>query len=456
MMTPENGLYFQMGDFKEWSEIISECIDAEEMLLDNKIKNYKVRHKNITFVVTENCNLNCTYCYEKHKTNKRMTKEVAKQAVDFILNENLVNNYYDATKNNAVVLEFIGGEPLLEIDLINYIVEYFKFRSFELNHPWANNYMISITSNGTLYENEKVQDFLKRNTDKVNLAITIDGNKKLHDKCRIFPDGSGSYDIVEKAIKSQIANGYIKPTKITLCPENVMYLNDALKNVWSLGLQGAHTNCVFEKGWTVEDAKVLYYQMKELADYLLQDDNYSKYYCSLFDENCGNKLTDRQNWCGGNGDMLAIGTDGKCYPCIRFMKYCLSTPGREEQSIGDIWNGIDSKKNNPWLLKLSKIDMVTQCQFEDNKKCLTCPISSGCSLCTAYNYDYYGDPNHKATFICCTHKARVLANIYYWNKLYKQLNLNKKFGCNIPKEWALEIIPEKEYIYLLNLIERGE
>ena len=452
-ITPSNGLYLQSSDFSEWNERIKKGIDLEDKL-NNIISKDDIRHKNITFVVTEKCNLNCTYCYEKHKTNRKMTKEVAKQAVDFILNNNLTQEYYNTKDSKLLILEFIGGEPLLEIDLINYIVEYFKFKSFELNHPWATNYIISITTNGILYNTPKVQEFLQKNKGKVNIGITIDGNKKLHDSCRVFQDGSGSYDIVEQAIKAKVKNGDGRDTKITLCPDNVSFLNEALKNVWSLGLQCAHTNCVFEKGWTLDDAKILYKQMIELANYLLSNENYSKYYCTLFDENIGSKLQDKKNWCGGNGEMLAIGTDGKCYPCIRFMKYSLSTPGREEQVIGDIWNGIHPK-NNKWLLKLMDIDMDTQCQYEDNKKCLSCPISSGCALCTGYNYDYFGDPNHKATFICEPHKARVLANIYFWNKLYIKLNINKIFECNIPKEWALKIISNEEFDNLLKLTKRS-
>lgn len=460
----KNGLYMTSGDFPQWQDYITNLFNSHDLVYtDNILKNHsddacdstadrsKLACKNITFVVTESCNLACTYCYECHKTNRRMSKEIAKQAVDFIFDEELVNGYYTKEDSPSVILDFIGGEPLLEIDIIDYIVEYFKQKAFELDHPWATNYAINITTNGVLFNTKKVQDFLKRNKDTVSVGITIDGNKKLHDACRVFPDGSGSYDIVEKSIKTWLQTESKPQTKITLCPENVQYLNEALKNVWNLGITGAYTNCVFENVWKIKDARILYNEMIKLADYLLEDQNYEKYYCSLYDEGIGSSLKDKQNWCGGNGDMLAIAPDGKCYPCIRFMKYSLSNPNVVEQPIGDIWNGLDSKKKNPWLLKLCSIDMTTQCGHDDNKKCLTCPISSGCALCTGFNYDYYGDPNHKAPFICDTHKARVLANVYYWNKLYQQLNIDKKFKCNVPKEWALQIISEDEYNKLMDL-----
>ncbi|MFT5873853.1 MAG: hypothetical protein ACI8WT_002805 [Clostridium sp.] len=460
MIEPKNGKFLTRDDFEQWQDYMTPLLDSFDKCngscdecngcnTTNGTIDPDLRVKNITFVVTEKCNLNCSYCYETHKTGRRMSKKVAKDAVDFLFNEEKINGYYNVKTSPALILEFIGGEPLLEIELMDYIVEYFKFKAFEINHPWATNYMISFTSNGTLFETPKVEAFLKRNSGKVSIGITIDGNKELHDSCRVFPDGTGSYDIVEKSILTWLKNDSRPQTKITLAPQNVMHLNDALKNVWSLGIVGAFTNCVFEEGWVTSDATILYHQMIDLADYILHDENYKKYYCSLFDENIGEKNTEDRNWCGGNGSMLAISPDGKCFPCIRFMKYALN--GREEMSIGDIYKGLDSKEDNIWLKKLKAITMTSQCNYEDNKKCLTCPISKGCSLCTGYNYDKFGDPNHKATFICEMHQARVMANYYYYKKLYKKSNIKKTFKLNISEEWALKIITGKEYNNLLSI-----
>lgn len=451
MNKPLNGYYLTGKDFEQWQDYFTNIIknNPEYEYCKKCDGNCKVglRTKNITFVVTEKCNLDCTYCYECHKTEVRMTKEIAKQAVDFIFDEEKINGYYDFKESPSIILEFIGGEPLLEIDLIDYIMEYFKFKAFQLNHPWAENYVISITTNGVLFNTPKVQKFLQKNKNKVSVGITIDGNKELHDACRVFPDGSGSYDIVEKSIKSWLKMDERPQTKITLCPENIEYLNDALKNVWKLGINGAFTNCVFEEGWKTKHAKILYKEMIKLADYLLDNNLYDKYYCSLFDETIGKTLKEDKNWCGGNGEMLAIGPDGRCFPCIRFMKYSLSTPGRKEQPIGDIWKGLDKKEDNEWLQQLCKITMSSQ----SDEKCNNCSVASGCSLCTGYNYDKFGTPNKRATYICETHQARVMACKYYFSKLYKKLNINKEFKLNIKKEWALNIISEECYNKLINM-----
>ena len=465
-MIPKNKMYLTSQDFSQWSDSFAELINSDKRYeklscgdcdicnsscFSNKSIESNIRTKNITFVVTERCNFSCKYCYETHKTGRRMTKKVAKQAVDFLFDEQKINGYYKFDDSVAVILEFIGGEPLLEIELIDYIVEYFKFKAFEVGSPWASNYMISMSSNGYTFEiDERVQNFIKRNLGRVSIGITIDGNKELHDKCRVLNDGiTGTYDVVESSVKAWLKINPSAQTKITLAPENVMFLNDAIKNVWNLGLTCAFTNCVFEEGWKTSDATVLYHQMIELADYLLEDNRYSKYFCSLFDESIGEELKDDKNWCGGTGEMLAIAPDGKCFPCIRFMRYSLN--GRKEQPIGDIFKGLDKKENNAWLKELNQITMSSQCSYEDNKKCLTCPIASGCALCSGYNYDHFGTPNHKATYICETHQSRVMASAYFFNKLYKKLGLENKFELNISKEWALKIITKEEYNNLIIL-----
>ncbi|WP_368292867.1 radical SAM peptide maturase, CXXX-repeat target family [Dehalobacter sp. TBBPA1] len=442
MNLPSNGYYLTSKDFMDFQDYFITMYDGQNCSegCDRCLSTLLV--KTITFVVTERCNLNCSYCYETHKSGKVMTKDIAKKAVDFILNKRKLNGYIKFNDSPAVILEFIGGEPLLEIDLIDYIVDYFRFRAFELGISWADNYMVSITSNGILFDTPKVQSFLRKNKGRVSLGITIDGNRDLHDACRRFPDGRGSYDIVESAVKKGLKLGIQESTKMTISPTNVMYLSAALQNLWGLGLRGAYANCIYEEGWTIEHAKILFDEMIKLADFLLKNKNFSKYWTSLFDETIGQELIEDKNWCGGNGEMLAIGTDGKLYPCIRFMQYSLSTPCREEKSIGSIETGI--LLENEWLEQLKRITMSSQSE----EKCNTCPIASGCSLCTGYNYDKFGDPNKRATYICIMHQARVLANRYFFKRLYNLIDSNKEFKLNVPEGWALNIIQKKEYLRL--------
>ena len=107
-----------------------------------------------------------------------MSLDVAKQAVDYFLGQE--------PEEEAVIWEFIGGEPLLEIDLIDQISDYIKQQMYLRNHPWFKNYIFSIGSNGVLYNDSRVQAYLKKNAAHVSVAITIDGTREKHDMNRVF------------------------------------------------------------------------------------------------------------------------------------------------------------------------------------------------------------------------------------------------------------------------------
>lgn len=456
MVAPKNGMYMTPADFVQFQDDFTDMLSPEQMVSltgnDKSKGNCEVSNtdtivKNVTFVVTEKCNLACTYCYETHKTNTRMTKETAKAAVDLIFNQEKLKGYYDLWKTPAIVLDFIGGEPLLEIDLMDYIVEYFKFKAFEMDHPWQHNYMISISSNGTLYLSKKVQRFLKRNPGRVSMTISIDGNKDLHDACRVYRNGKGSYDIVERSVKQWVKDndGRVQ-TKSTIAPANIKFMVESFRHLFeNLGVVGGLSNWIYEKGWSVDDSRLGYENLKKLAEWLLEDERYSKYYLSYFDPSIGQPRTQDSNFCGGNGDMLAFSAAGKATPCLRFLKYTLER--QEEQICGDVWDGLESKQENEWLNRLKGITMSSQ----SPPKCQACPVTTGCGGCTAYNYDYTGNPDRKATFSCKMHRSRVLANVFYWNTLYRKLNIGERVAMNMPINWALEIISEEEYWMLHDL-----
>ena len=111
-----------------------------------------MRTKTITFIVTKDCQLACKYCYLVGKnTQERMGWEVAKQAVDYIL------SHETDFPEEAVEWDFIGGEPFLEIDLIDRICDYIKTELFRREHHWFNHYHFGFTTNGLNYNCDKIQ-----------------------------------------------------------------------------------------------------------------------------------------------------------------------------------------------------------------------------------------------------------------------------------------------------------
>ena len=145
--------------------------------------------KSITFIVTKDCQLACKYCYLVGKNEKeRMTWEVAKKAIDYIL------DCEEDFREESVIWDFIGGEPFLEIDLIDKICDYLKIEMYRRDHHWFNSYRFSFSTNGINYDSEKVQRFIQKNREHLSIGITIDGTELKHDLNRVYKlSGAGSY-----------------------------------------------------------------------------------------------------------------------------------------------------------------------------------------------------------------------------------------------------------------------
>lgn len=405
---------------------------------------------NITFQVTDACNLCCSYCYQINKGTHRMPFDIAKKFIDLLLdNDERILSYVDTNEYQAVILDFIGGEPFLEVELIDQIIDYFIEQTIIRNHHWQYYYMVSISTNGTLYFKPEVQDFIKKHKNHLSLGITVDGHKELHDACRLFPDGTGSYDLAMAAVKDYSSTyNRTMPSKVTLAPANINQAASALIHLIEQGYEAINCNCVFEKGWTLEHATILYYELKKVADYLLE--NNKCYELSIL--NPANfhpkSLDDIDNWCGGNGRMLAVDYKGDIYPCVRYME---SSLGDKVPPViaGNVYDGlmqnVECKNCIEALKKVNRINQSTE-------ECINCSIAAGCAWCQAYNYQDSGDFNHRATYICVMHQAAALANSYYWNRYYLQNQCSERIKLWLEDDKALKIIP-KEELALLKLLQ---
>lgn len=369
--------------------------------------------KNITFIVTKDCQLACKYCYLVGKnTKERMDWSVAKQAIDYIL------SHESDFPEGSIVWDFIGGEPFLEIDLIDKICDYIKTQLFVLNHHWFNSYRFSFSTNGLNYDSSKVQNFIKKNSSHISIGLTIDGTKEKHDLNRVWKDSNdkGSYDDVVKNIPLWISQFSFAATKVTISSADIPYICESVLHLFSLGIHEVNINCVFEDVWNDGDDIIFENQLMKLADAMIEQRLYETNFCSFFVEHIGKPIPiqENNNWCGA-GKMLAIDAQGNFYPCTRFAAYSLRS--KKPIIIGNIHTGIDKNKLRPFLT----LDRTTQ----SPQKCLDCEIASGCAWCQGENYDAADTSTiyQRSVAICKMHKARVRANNYYWNKLFRTLEL---------------------------------
>ena len=363
------------------------------------------------FIVTKDCQLACKYCYLVGKNSKeRMSFDVAKKAIDYIL------SHEDEMLEESVVSDFIGGEPFLEIELIDKVCDYIKTEMFRLNHHWFNSFRFSFSTNGINYHERKIQDFINKNRNHLSIGITIDGTQMKHDLNRIYKISSkGSYQDVVKNIPLWLQQFPNAATKVTISSPDIPYISESVIHLYSLGIHEVNINCVFEDVWKEGDDKAYESELLKLADIIIDNDYYKDYVCSFFSETIGkplDKVKENQNWCGA-GKMLAIDAAGKFYPCTRFAQYSLRD--KKECVIGDIEKGIDYNKLRPFL----SLDRCTQ----NTNECVDCEVAGGCAWCQGENFDAAETYTffQRATAICKMHKARVRANNYYWNKLYRKL-----------------------------------
>lgn len=381
--------------------------------------------KSITFIVTKDCQLACKYCYLVGKnTKERMTWEVAKNAIDYILDRE------KDFRERSVVWDFIGGEPFLEIELIDKICDYLKIEMYRRNHHWFDSYRFSFSTNGINYHTDKVQRFIEKNRNHLSIGITIDGTKRKHDLNRIWKtremeqgiipnpeEEKGSYDDVVKNIPLWLEQFPGAATKVTISSADIPYIKESVLHLYSLGIKEVNINCVFEDVWHEGDDLLFEEQLTDLADEIIDKNLFCDHNCSFYQEFIGKPMDrerDNQNWCGA-GKMLAIDAAGNFYPCTRFAAYSLRN--KPAWIIGNVKDGIDQNKLRPFLT----LDRTTQSKPE----CINCEVASGCAWCQGENYDAADTHTvyQRSTAICKMHKARVRANNYYWNKLFRKLEL---------------------------------
>ena len=151
--------------------------------------------------------------------------------------------------------------------------------------------------------------------------------------------------------------------------------------------------------------------------------------------------------------MIAFDVDGKIYPCLRYAPLSIGDELAKECVIGHVDTGIASNdKENSFLCNLCAITRRSQ----SNDQCWECPIASGCATCSAWQYELFGTADRRCTNICHMHKARVMATSYFYNTLYRKYEQPDRFALNVPKDWAIPIVGEKEHEMLICLASQEQ
>ena len=247
-----------------------------------------------TLCVTHKCNLNCVYCYQKHKSNAFMSFETAKECID-----TLYNNF----ENKQVFeLSFIGGEPLLNFEVIKKVYEYVQ----EKGYPPPDHFFI--TTNGTLLTDE-MKEWFTKHKDNFILGLSLDGTPEVHNKNR-----SNSFDSID--IPFFLKNYPNQAVKMTLSEESLSHLAESTIYIHSLGFKIDGMNLA-EGDFKWENKKdILKREFSKLVDHYSENPNIQLdglFKKALFV--CEGKKDIERGWCGTGTTTPFFDVDGKTYPC---------------------------------------------------------------------------------------------------------------------------------------------
>ena len=340
--------------------------------------------------IAHTCNLNCSYCFASqgnyHGDRAVMSFEVGKAALDF-----LVAN--SGTRRNLEV-DFFGGEPLMNFDVVKQLVAYARSIEKEKNK----NFRFTLTTNGILIDDDVI-DFANRECS--NVVLSLDGRKEIHDRFRVDYAGNGSFDRIvpkfQKLVKARGGKDYYM--RGTFTHANPDFLND-IKVMLDLGFSELSMEPVVcaagdPSELTEEDKPIVMEQYEKLAELMLQRDEEGKpftFYHYMIDLTGGPCIYKRISGCGSGTEYMAVTPWGDLYPCHQFV-------GEEKFKLGNVFDGVDNR---------SIQDEFMSCNVYSRPECRDCWARLYCSGgCAANAYHATGSVKGIYKYGCDLFRKRM-------------------------------------------------
>lgn len=398
---------YELGQIEEALEEI-EILEKEGLLFTEDVYiNHLVQFGNRSPVVkalclhiAHDCNLKCKYCFagegEYRGSRSLMSKEVGIKAIDFLIQSS-------GNRRNLEV-DFFGGEPLMNFDVVKDIVEY--ARSIEKDNN--KNFRFTITTNGVLLDDE-IQTYINKHMH--NVVLSIDGRKEVHDRMRYTINHKGSYDVILPKFKKMAESRNQKDYYVrgTFTRENLDFAKDVL-HLANLGFKQISVEPVVapkEMSYALreEDLPTLFNQYEELAKELIKRKRSGEgfnFFHFMIDLSQGPCVAKRLAGCGSGSEYLAVTPEGELYPCHQFV-------GLEDFKIGTVFDGV---KNN----KLQK--QFQDCNIYAKNECQNCWAKFYCSGgCAANAYQFHNDIHIPYKIGCELEKKRVECALFVQAKL---------------------------------------
>jgi uncharacterized protein len=321
----------------------------------------------------------------------------------------------------GLIIDFIGGDALMAPELLDKILTYYRYKAVSIGHKWAYRWRASISTNGTLFKNPKVRDFMTKYKDNLSIGVSVDGCPEIHDANRIHKDGRGTMKDIQKWWNWYLEwNGAeAASTKATCNKDTIPYLFKSIKFLHEeMRLKHVNINFIFEDmHLTDDDLKQLNEEMEKSIYYILE--HRKDLHVSMFDKGFGiggpPKDLDK-GWCG-SGSMPCLSINGKIYPCFRFSPNTMHSR-KLDFYVGDVWNGLNYKERFEIVRQQTRKKISPE-------KCLSCDVESACAWCIGGAFAERGE-FYRQTNICEVRKLQSKWSRKYW-EAYDRLEGTKSF-----------------------------
>lgn len=379
--------------FQEIEQLKQEGSLFTEDIYKDYIMDFKRRQtvvKALCLHIAHDCNLACRYCFAEEGEYKGrralMSYEVGKKALDFLIQNS-------GNRHNLEV-DFFGGEPLMNFDVVKQLVEYGRKQEKIYNKKFR----FTLTTNGILL-NDEIVKFL--NQEMSNVVLSMDGRKEVNDAMRPSRNKKGSYDIIlpkfQKVAESRNQDNYY--VRGTFTHHNLDFSQDVL-HLADLGFKQISVEPVvaqLEEDYAIQeqDLPIVFEEYDKLAKAMIQrkkDGKDFNFFHFMIDLTGGPCVAKRLSGCGSGTEYLAVTPWGDLYPCHQFV-------GTDEFLMGNVEEGL---KNTTLR------DEFKQCNVYAKEKCKECFAKFYCSGgCAANSFQFHGNINDAYDIGCELQRKRV-------------------------------------------------
>jgi uncharacterized protein len=351
----------------------------------------------LTLFLNHRCNLRCTYCYTGRKFHRAMPADVARQAVEFGL---------AGADRGFMLISFFGGEPMLELELMEQAVAYARRRAAEE----GKHLFLAIATNGTLLDDRRL-DLLQRNEFQVQ--VSLDGGAEAQDATRRFRNGRSSYGRVERNLRRLLAEGFDVRVVAVIDPANAQHLGQGFDSLMDLGVRRIHYSPNYTGAWDDAACERFEAALQDLGDRFMA--RFRGGEDVRLDPLNGKVVTHlargykEKNLCQFGQQELAISPSGKIYPCDRLV----CEDDNPDVCIGDLERGLD----------VARRDAMVGAKNRPDPECAACELQPRCMhWCGCANYETTGHVDQVAPIVCWFERCFIAEADRVANTLYAERN----------------------------------